>query len=263
MASSERATHAGPGTANAAPVGEPTHSERARTLLYVARTGSLSTISVKQAGFPFGSVMPYALDTEGHPIFLISTMAMHTKNLQADPRCGLLVTHPDAGADPLASSRVTLIGQAKQIEHSDVPNVRELYLARHGNSRSWVDYADFSFYRMDVLDVYYIGGFGVMGWVAASEFEAARPDPLVDSAAGIIQHMNKDHADALILMARKFAGIETSEATMTSVDRLGFQLRYKIDDGARTARIAFLRPVTNSMETRSVLVEMVSQAREK
>ena len=96
-------------------------------------------------------------------------------------------------------------------------------------------FEDFSFYRMDVVDVYYVGGFGVMGWVSASEYDRAQPDPLADSMAEIIQHMNVDHKDALILIARVFAGSESQEAAMTSVDRLGFQVRLKNQDGMRGA----------------------------
>src|ERR1700680_3291254 len=103
--------HAGPGPASdQSTVPEPTFAERARTLTYLGRIGSLSTISRKQPGFPFGSVMPYALDERGRPIFLISTMAMHTQNLQADVRATLLVTEDDVGGDPLGTSRVTLVG---------------------------------------------------------------------------------------------------------------------------------------------------------
>ncbi len=114
---------------------------------------------------------------------------------------------------------------------------------------------------MDVIDVYYVGGFGVMGWVSASDYERSQPDPLADSTAEIIQHMNTDHKDALALLARTFARIETTEATMTAVDRLGFHVRMKTQDGLRGARIAFLREASNPAETRKVLVEMVQQAR--
>ena len=94
---------------------------------------------------------------------------------------------------------------------------------------------------MDVMDVYYVGGFGVMGWVSASDYDRSQPDPLADSMAEIIQHMNADHKDALVLLARQFARIESTEATMTTVDRLGFQVRLKTPDGMRGARIAFLQ----------------------
>src|SRR4051812_24931289 len=138
MSSSPR-KHAGPGAASDQPaIPEPSFAERARTLLHLGRTGSLSTMSRKQPGFPFGSVMPYGLDDHGRPIFLISTMAMHTQNLQADPRASLLVTQEDAGGDPLGASRVTLVGNALPIPGAEVAEARKLYLARHANSKYWV-----------------------------------------------------------------------------------------------------------------------------
>jgi putative heme iron utilization protein len=262
MSSSSIRKHTGTGAASDQPaVPEPTYAERARTLVYLTRIGSLSTLSRKQPGFPYGSVMPYGLDDQGRPIFLISTMAMHTQNLQADPRASLLVAPDDAGGDALGASRVTLVGNGLPIPQSEVAEARKLYLARYANSKYWVDFEDFSFYRMDVVDIYYVGGFGVMGWVSASEYVRSQPDPLADSMAEIIQHMNADHTDALVLLARKFACIESQEATMTAVDRLGFQVRVKTQDGIRGARIAFLREVSNPAETRKVLVEMVQQAR--
>jgi heme iron utilization protein len=232
-------------------------------LVYLGRIGSLSTLSRKQAGFPFGSVMPYSLDARGRPIFLISTMAMHTQNLQADPRSSLLVTQYEAGSDPLGASRVTLLGNAVTIPEPERAEARKLYLERYANSKYWVDFEDFSFYRMDVLDVYYVGGFGVMGWVQASDYAQAQPDPLSDAAAGIIEHMNADHKDALILLARVSVGIESQEATMTAVDRLGFHVRLKTAEGMKGARIAFLREVRDSGQARKVLVEMVQQARQQ
>ncbi|MGD1081178.1 MAG: DUF2470 domain-containing protein [Candidatus Sulfotelmatobacter sp.] len=259
MTTSSGRKHAGPGPASdQPPVPEPTFAERARTLVYLGRVGSLSTLSRKQPGFPFGSVMPYGLDDHGRPIFLISTMAMHTQNLQADPRASLLVTQEDTEG-PLGASRVTLVGNVLLVPNTELAEARQLYLERHANSKYWVDFEDFSFYRMDVIDVYYVGGFGVMGWVSASDYDRSQPDPLADSTAEIIQHMNADHKDALVLLARTFARIESTEATMTAVDRLGFHVRMKTPDGLRGARIAFLREASNPAETRKVLVEMVQQ----
>src|SRR6266849_6743665 len=262
MSSLPAGKHAGSGAGSNQPaVAEPTFAERARTLVYLGRIGSLSTLSRKQQGFPFGSVMPYGLDDHGHPVFLISTMAMHTQNVQADPRSSLLVTQPDTIGDPLGASRVTLLGNILPVPVPEVAEARKLYLARYANSKYWVDFEDFSFYRMDVVDVYYVGGFGVMGWVSASEYYRGQPDPLADSMSEIIQHMNADHKDALVLLARTFAGVESTEATMTTVDRLGFQVRLQTPDGMRGVRIGFLREVSNPAETRKVLVEMVQQAR--
>src|ERR1051325_4239315 len=144
--------HAGPASDQPS-VPEPSFAERARTLVYLGRIGSLSTLSRKQPGFPFGSVMPYGSDSQGRPIFLISTMAMHTQNLQADPRASLLATQHEASGDPLGESRVTLLGNVLLIPEPEVAEARKLYLARYENSKYWVDFEDFSFYRMKVVDV--------------------------------------------------------------------------------------------------------------
>ena len=253
--------HAGPARDSNA-VAEPSFAERTRTLVYLGRVGSLSTYSRKQPGFPFGSVMPYAVDGQGRPIFLISSMAMHTQNLQADARASLLVTEADTNNDPLGAGRVTLLGNVAPLLANDSA-VRELYLRRHANSKYWVDFEDFSFYRLEIVDLYYVGGFGVMGWVSPAAYESAEPDPLADSASEIIQHMNADHADALRILARRFAAMDSESAMMTAIDRLGFNLRLKTEEGYRGTRIAFSRPVTDPDDTRKVVIEMVHQARKQ
>ncbi|MDA1315980.1 MAG: DUF2470 domain-containing protein [Acidobacteria bacterium] len=239
----------------------PTHAEQARTLMYLGRVGTLSTQSRKQPGFPFGSVMPYGLDAAGQPLFLISNMAMHTQNLQADARASLLVMQAPGSADVLGAARVTLIGEAAPLPEADLADARELYLKAYPNAKYWVDYDDFAFYRMSITDTYFVGGFGVMGWVTADDYRQASPDPLADAAEGIIRHMNGDHPDALALLARVHAKIEASEARMTAVDRLGFHVRLTTTEGMRGTRIAFRREVVNKREVREIFVEMVKQAR--
>jgi len=249
--------HADPGPA-APDVPEPSLAERARTLATLGRIGSLSTHSRKFPGFPFGSMMPYAADDLGRPVFFISSMAMHTQNLRQDPRASLLITQPEVSGDPLGAARLTLLGAAKEAPAADV---RDLYLSRYESAKYWQDYTDFAFYRLEVSGVYFIGGFGVMGWVSAEEYGSALPDPLVDDAPGIIQHMNTDHADALRLIAGRFTGEPADEAVITAVDRLGFHLRLNSGGRIHGRRVAFLREVRNRDDARRVLVEMVRQAR--
>jgi len=240
---------------------EPSHAERTRTLLSLATLGTLSSLSRKQPGFPFGSLMPYALDPAGRPLFLISNMAMHTQNLKSDPRSSLFVSQASTDGDPLGAARATLIGSAETVAADDLASVREQYLARHENSRYWVDFADFGFFRLQPIDVYYVGGFGVMGWVDAKDYATAAADPLAEVAPGILAHMNADHVDAMIQLARAHAQIEATEVTMTSIDRLGFHLRLKTAEGMKGTRINFPREVATSKETREVLVAMVRQIR--
>jgi putative heme iron utilization protein len=229
--------------------------------LSLVTVATLSTHSRKQPGYPFGSLMPFALDSAGRPIFLISRMAMHTQNLIGDPRCSLFVAQVGADGDALGASRATLMGRCEQVPGQDIASIRETYLTRHENSRYWVDFSDFSFFRLQPVDLYYVGGFGVMGWVDVREFEHAAPDPLANAAHGILAHMNADHVDSMILLARSHAGIEATEAAMTSVDRLGFTLRLKTADGVKGIRINFLHEATTPPDTRTLLVEMVRQAK--
>ncbi len=251
--------HAGPPAASPE-VPEPSHAERVRTLLSLGSVGTVSTLSRRRAGFPFGSLMPYALDALGRPLFLISSMAMHTQNLRADARASLFVAEAAAADNLLGSARATLVGLAEPVGASEAAQAREHYLARHEGSRYWVDFVDFSFFRLEPEDVYYVGGFGTMGWVEAEAYRAAAPDPLAAASGGILAHMNADHVPAMLLLARVYAGMDASEAAMTSVDRLGFSLRLKTADGIKGTRIAFTREVASAGETRTVLVDMVRAA---
>lgn len=240
---------------------EPDHAERVRTLLSLSSVGMLSTVSRKQPGFPFGSLMPFALDAQGQPLFLISNMAMHTANVKADPRASLFVSQ-GADGDPLGAARATVVGPTEPVPEADLAAAREQYLARHENSRYWVDFKDFAFFRLRPLDVYYVGGFGVMGWVTADAYRDASPDPLAEAAAGILSHMNADHVDSMLLLAQSHSGLLATEAAMTSVDRLGFTLRLKTAEGMKGTRINFPAEVRTPGETRVALVGMVNAARQ-
>jgi heme iron utilization protein len=254
--------HAGPPRAADAPaIPEPTFAERARTLAYLGRAGTLATLSRRHSGHPFASVMPYALDSDGRPLFLVSAMAMHTQNLEADPRASLLITQPGWTGDPLAAGRLTLIGAARRVPSDETPPARAAYLARHERARYWADFDDFSLWRLEVIDLYFVGGFAAMDWVTASDYRHARPDPLADAAPAIVEHMNRDHADALIEYARHFGREAADEATMIAVDRLGFKLRLRQGERLSSVRIAFPTEVTTAERSRETLIAMLREAR--
>lgn len=258
--------HAGPppdrAAAEAPPVPEPTYAERARTLVHRARVGALATVSRRAPGHPFASVMPYAIDDEGRPILLISAMAVHAQNLQADARASLLVAEPDWPGDPLAAARVTLLGAVRPVPAAAGDAARGAYLARHPHAAAWVDFDDFAFHRLDVAELYFVGGFAAMDWIDGPAYAAARPDPLADAAAGILGHMNRDHPDALLVLARVLGGAPQADgATMVAVDRLGFRLRIRTGERLHGARIAFPEEVTSAEAARRVLVAMLRDAR--
>ena len=135
--------------------------------------GVLSTHSEKRPGFPFGSAMPYALDAQGRPLFLISGLAVHTRNLLKDDRASLFVTVPAAQTDPLGAARLTVVGNAGPVSDAESAGAREAYLTRHPNARAYAGFGDFSLWRLEPVELYYVGGFGVMGWVDAATFAKA------------------------------------------------------------------------------------------
>ena len=256
--------HAGPPPDPSAPPPppEPTYAERARTLVHRARIGTLATLSRRHPEHPFASLMPYALDGTGRPLFLISSMAVHTQNLAGDSRASLFVAEPDWAGDPLAAGRVTLMGAVKPVPAGARAEARAAYLARHANAAYWVDFEDFAFHRLEIADLYFVGGFAAMDWIDGAVYQAARVDPLADVAAGILEHMNRDHPDALVVYARVLGGAADAEAaTMVAVDRLGFRLRIRTGDRLHAERIPFPEEVTSADDARRVLIGMLQDAR--
>lgn len=239
---------------------EPSHAERARTLVEVGRVGTLSTALAERDGVPFGSLMPYGVDGDGQPTLLVSRLAVHTRNLAADPRASLLVAE-QGDDDALAIGRVTLVGRVAAVADGERAACRDDYLRRQPSAQAWVDFGDFSFHRLQVEAAYFVAGFGAMGWVDGAAYRAAAADPLAPHAAGILAHMNADHADALRLYCAAFADVTATAATMTAIDRLGLRVRADTAEGPRTLRIPFPRPAHTPAEARTVLVEMVRAAR--
>jgi putative heme iron utilization protein len=144
----------------------PTHAERARTLVSQISTGTLCTLAIEPAGYPYGSFVTVAFE-KGNPIFLISALAEHTKNLEQDPRASLLVAE-SGSADPLANGRVTMLGPCTRVE-GDEGGAREAFLAAHPNSAYYADFRDFGFWKLHVASVRYIGGYGRMSWIGKAE----------------------------------------------------------------------------------------------
>jgi len=247
----------------APPPPEPSHAERCRTLVASATRGALSTLAADPEGYPYGSVASYGLDDRGNPLFFVSLMAEHTQNAMRDPRASLLVTEPvPDGADPLASGRVTLLGRLSTVAEDDRPAARDRYLAANPSAAYYIDFGDFVFYRLDVQSIRYVGGYGRMSWVEPGAYSEAEPDPLTAAAAGIIEHMNADHAEAQILFCRHLAHRpDTTEAVMSAVDRYGFEMIAVRPAGRAAVRLGFPEECTTGEQVRQAMVSMVADAR--
>src|SRR6476469_6479213 len=247
----------------APPAREPSHAERCRTLVAGEQRGALSTLAADPAGYPFGSVVSFGLADDGDPLFFVSTMAEHTQNALRDPRATLLLTEPvPDGTDPLASGRVTLLALLTPVADEDRDVARARYLEANPAASYYIDFGDFTFLRLTVDHIRYVGGYGRMSWVDAAAYKRAEPDPLADAAAGIIAHMNEDHADAQVLFCKHFAGLDgTLEASMSAVDRYGFDMVAVSAEHRTPVRLAFPAECFTGDEVRKAMVAMVAEAR--
>lgn len=140
-------------------------TEKARNLLSARRYGALATNSRKMPGYPYGSVVNFAVDQEWRPLLLLSSLAVHTQNLLVDSRASLLVTAAESEQNQLAAARLTIIGELGLIPIADEAAGREAYAALHPESNEYAGFGDFALYRMAISTVYYVDGFGEMGWI--------------------------------------------------------------------------------------------------
>jgi putative heme iron utilization protein len=241
----------------------PSPAERARTLVAAARSGALSTLARDPEGFPYGSLVTVAADSFGRPLLLLSSLAEHTQNLASRAQASVLVAASvPPGASPLAFGRVTLMGTCAKLDAEARDAARATFLAAHPDAAAYADFKDFAFHRLDPVALRYVGGFGRMSWITAADYLAAQPDPLAADAEGILSHMNVDHPDALVAYARGLSKIEDAQAaTMTAVDRYGFEMTVTTPSGEQRARLAFVAAVSTPDEVRRAMVGLVKAAR--
>ena len=214
------------------------------------------------AGYPYGSFVTYVIH-EGDPVFLISALAEHPKNLQQNSQASLLIAEATGKGNPLALARVTLLGECNQTGDSERDSVKEAFLAKHPTAEFYVDFKEFSFWELKVASLRYIGGFGRMSWVQSEQWCVAEPDPLADSADGIIAHMNDDHADTMVLYCKTLSkAVDTTAAEMVGLGRYGFEMSAIIGEGPRPIRLEFSKPVSTSEEVRYEMETLAHKGRE-
>jgi heme iron utilization protein len=244
-----------PGEAN--PAGQPADFEpvaEARTLLRRIRAGALATID-KDDGSPFASLVNVATDFDGAPLLLMSKLAAHRANVEADARVSLLLCEGGKG-DPLAHARLTVMGLAERVE---ADAVKDRFLARHPKSALYAGFPDFSFFRVELTGGHLNGGFARAARLSAEELliDCRGAETLREAEAGAIEHMNADHADAVRLYATKLAGGREGPWRLTGIDPEGIDLAFADE----TARVLFPERVVDAGYLRKVLVAMAKEAR--
>lgn len=224
--------------------------KNARLLLLKEYRGVLSTHSLAMPGFPFGSVVPYCLSEEGWPLILISRIAQHTRNLQAEPRCSLLVAERDA-EDVQLNGRLTLMAEARQLTEAQAENAAERYYRYFPESRDYHRVHDFDFWVLQPVRWRFIGGFGAIHWL--EQVALANPFAVAEgSESGMLEHMNADHAAAIAHYVEQAGLPATPEARMVGIDAEGFHLRI----GQVIHWLPFPSACSTAIEVRQALVAM-------
>ena len=226
----------------------------ARKLMREARSGALATL-MASSGDPYCSLVNVASAADGSPLLLISRLAVHTKNILADPRVSLMLDERKEG-DPLEGARVMLMGTAAV---TDDPSVRQRYLARQPEAEMFAGFGDFAFYRIELKGSHFVGGFGRIVDLKreALVLDLAGAESLVEAEPEILAHMNADHADTCRLYATKLLGARDGEWRCAGCDPDGLDLQL----GRKGLRLVFPQKVRTPGALRKVLKQLAEQAR--
>ncbi len=245
------------------PVQSLSAAEQARTILENEEVGVLATLT--SDGSPWASVVQYAVTDNGEPVLVVSTLALHGRNLLADARASLAVAGPvPEGHDPGDSGRVSLAGKVEKPEGEERDAAVEAFTSVVPSAAGYIDWDDFDLYILRVDTVRWVGGFGRMASTTPAEFGVAEPDPTAKGANYAVKHMNEDHLDALLEMAQAFSGhTDATAATALRADRYGMDIGVETPRGNVTARIGFSEPVATADGLRSAVVELTKAARQK
>ncbi len=241
--------------------------ELAKGLLRSIRTATLATLD-RNTGHPFGSLVNVATDADGSPVILVSRLATHTANLEADGRASVLLAQSGKETekgDALTHPRLTVLGRFAPVtrDDADEPRIRRRFLARHRKSELYAGFADFSFWRMTVASAHLNGGFARAADLNARDVLTDISDAaaLIEAEEGAVAHMNDDHTEALRLYAVKLLGAADGGSAnhwrCVGIDPDGLDLHHL----GTSLRLTFPQRVTAPSELREVIKQMVDQAR--
>jgi heme iron utilization protein len=234
-------------------------SRLARSLLRRSRQGALATL-MAGSGDPYCSLVNVASHPDGSPILLISRLALHTRNILADSRVSLMLDERTDG-DPLEGARIMLSGRAEEVSQDDTSVVRRRYLSAHPSAEDFVDFKDFSFFRIRPSGTHLVAGFGRIIDLRPEQFltDLGGAEGLLQAEASAVEHMNEDHREAMNLYATKLLGAEAADWRCTGCDPDGIDMQA----GNKTLRLDFPERVSSGTELRKMLLRLAGEARAK
>lgn len=241
----------------------PTPAVAVRNLVELAQYAHLCTIMSnmhhRRSGYPFGTIVDFASDGAGCPLFCLSPLAIHTRNIMEDPRCSLVVQMP--GWTGMANARVTIFGDVYQLPPDMHEAAREIYVEKHAREKKgeWVS-GNLVFFRMHrISDIYFVGGFGTVQWVDVADYMATKPDSIVAADPQQTISALNAHFDGPLrkLMCRKLRP-HVDEAILISIDKLGADVRVRVGSDYSVERIGWQHHVQNQADAIKELEGLIS-----
>ncbi len=222
----------------------------------LARGRDRAVLATSLGGWPYASLVLVTLDHDASPLLLLSDLARHSRNIAAEPRVSLLLDATEGRADPLTGPRLTLLGQARTI--ADERRLAR-FVAHHPASALYAGFADFRLYRLEIERGHLVAGFGRIDWIDGGDFRfAPMSEELAAAEAGMIEHLNRDHEDAVALYAHRLLGRAGSGWRLTGIDPEGADLRCH----GETARLDFAVPVLTPGDALARLTQLVDEKRQ-
>jgi heme iron utilization protein len=227
----------------------------ARALLRRARTAALGTSNREPRG-PYVSLANIATDGQGYPVIFISRLAWHTRNIEANPEASIMVSEIPTTGDALTGPRVTIMGRFERLDASEIA---QRYARHHPAAQTYLDFPDFSFWRLVPEKIHAVAGFGRIETMEPDEvfLPESAATAVMASAQGAIDHMNEDHADAVELYAVKLLKAQPGKWRVTAIDPDGAHLELE----GKVLRLAFDQPAEKAADLRQAFVALAQRAR--
>lgn len=233
----------------------------ARALFQQETSAVLCSLHAGHDGWPFGSIVPYAVLPSGDAVVFLSDIAEHTKNVQRDPRVSLFLADPAARDRPQAGARMSMLARARLAAGDEEKAAEAAYFARFPAAQAMRSAHGFRVWVLAVEQIRWIAGFGEMGWIDRQAWNG-QADPLAAVAAGIVEHMNLDHAEATVAIVQHLTGLRAVSAVMIDVDQGGFEAAATDAEGrVHRVRLPFPGPQRSAEEVRRAVIAMVTAAR--
>src|ERR1700756_4713958 len=232
-------------------------SKAVKSLLRRSRQGALATL-MAGSGDPYCSLVNVASHADASPILLISRLGLHPGNILGDSRVSLMLDERAQG-DPLEGSRIMLAGRAEEANGDGLEVPRRRYLNAHPSAEAFVDFKDFSFFRIRPKGAHLVAGFGRIVDLKPGQFltDISDAGALLEAEQGTIEHMNADHREAMNLYATRLLGASPADWRCTGCDPEGLDMQA----GTHALRLDFPRRIVAPAELRQMLKELADQAR--